>query len=90
MNMTTEQAITVLCMVEAHGLAKDAKDQAIKALEAQRLGVWEWDSYFGGFYRCSVCGHDQGSKTNYCPKCGARMTEVADADRNNNNHSLQA
>lgn len=78
MNMTTEQAIAVLHMVEAHGLAKDAKALAIKALEAQRSGAWEWDSYYGGFYRCSVCGYEQGRKTKYCPECGARMTEVAD------------
>ena len=76
--MTTEQAITVLCCVEAHGLAKDAKDLAIKALEAQRAGTWMYDSFYGGFYRCSVCGYDQGRKTKHCPQCGARMAEVTD------------
>jgi rubrerythrin len=81
MNMTTEQAIAVLHMVEAHGLAKDAKALAIEALEAQRPGAWEWDSYYGGFYRCSACGYEQGRKTKYCPECGARMAEVTDDKR---------
>lgn len=46
---------------------------AIRALEAQRSGAWEWDSYYGGFYRCSVCGYEQGRKTKHCPECGASM-----------------
>lgn len=58
-----------------------AKALAIKALEAQRSGAWEWDSYYGGFYRCSACGYEQGRKTKYCPECGARMTEVHDDDK---------
>lgn len=31
--MTNEEAVTVLKMVEAHGLADEAKNKAIKALE---------------------------------------------------------
>ena len=36
--MTAEQAITVLNMVEAHGLADEAKQMAIQALQAQADG----------------------------------------------------
>lgn len=46
----------------------------------QRPGAWVYDSFCGGFYQCSVCGYDQGRKTNYCPKCGAKMVEVHDDD----------
>ena len=56
----------------------DALSIAVEALKQQRTGAWVWDSYYGGFYRCSVCGYEQGRKTKYCPECGARMTEVAD------------
>ena len=56
----------------------EAKQVAIKALEQQREGHWAYDSYYGGFYSCSVCGHDQGHKTRYCPMCGAVMTEATD------------
>ena len=54
---------------------RKAKALAIKALEHQRAGSWEWDSFYGGFYRCSACGYEQGRKTNYCPECGAHMVE---------------
>lgn len=27
-------------------------------------------------YRCSVCEHDNGAATRYCPNCGAKMDEV--------------
>lgn len=36
---------------------------------------WEYDSHFGGFYRCSNCGHDQGSKSDFCPDCGSYMKD---------------
>ena len=39
----------------------------------QKTSIWEYDSSYNGFYRCASCGHDQGYKTNYCPRCGARM-----------------
>lgn len=26
------------------------------------------------FYRCSNCGYVTGNQTNYCPKCGKKMT----------------
>ena len=30
-------------------------------------------------YECSECGfHSKGSKSNYCPNCGANMKEVED------------
>ena len=30
------------------------------------------------YYRCSECGYDHIGKTNFCPNCGADMSEVRD------------
>ena len=48
-------------------------DAVIGRKAVERTGCWQHDSYYGGFYSCSVCGHDQGYKTRYCPMCGADM-----------------
>lgn len=62
--MTNEQAIDVLNMVEAHGLADEAKKLAIKALQNDRPhGTWEkltkyYDERAQRIYaefRCSCC-----------------------------------
>lgn len=37
--MTNKEAITVLKMVDAHGLADEAKQMAIKALEKEKEGI---------------------------------------------------
>jgi len=29
-------------------------------------------------YTCSICGFRKGGKWNYCPNCGARMTDETD------------
>lgn len=50
------------------------------ALEKARTGVWLYSSFFGGCYRCSVCGHDQASKTDFCPECGAKMEREEESD----------
>lgn len=64
--MTNEQAIDVLNMVEAHGLADEAKKLAIKALQNDRpQGEWEKIiTYYNdaamclyGEFKCSCCGH---------------------------------
>ena len=41
--MTREDAIKVLNMVEAHGLAEEAKKMAIKALSQEQQSEWERD-----------------------------------------------
>ena len=56
--------------------------EAIKALEQQtNKGKWirswcEWQQYL----ECSKCGYETGLRcdTNFCPNCGADMTESED------------
>lgn len=31
------------------------------------FGFW---IYYGGYYKCSNCGHEQATKTAFCPQCG--------------------
>lgn len=84
--MTSEEAITVLNMIEAHGsLAIQAKDMAIKALE-QEPKTGHWIAHEVRLpdrtilnYRCSVCGRkligystETLSEAPYC-HCGAKM-----------------
>ena len=61
-------------------------DDIYKALEAiptiePKRGEWlERNSGFTKWIRCSVCDHKfyQGTKTNFCPNCGARMKGADD------------
>ena len=51
-----------------------------------RHGQWiEKEKYnFGIMYDCSLCGDrilDNGHHWNYCPNCGARMTEDIDEQK---------
>ena len=40
-------------------------------------GRWEHIPLGEGLdYKCSVCGMEMVTPTNYCPNCGARMDEV--------------
>lgn len=78
--MTREEAIQVLNMVEAHGLADEAKRMAIEALKDRPHGEWI-DK--GTYAECSICGADSGTQfdgvqpvpriTSFCPDCGADM-----------------
>lgn len=73
--MTREEAIKVLNMVEAHGLADEAKKMAIKALE-QEPKTGHWIDHQEGrwiYAKCSECGTVHDTQTNYCPNCGAKM-----------------
>lgn len=54
----------------------DENDERGKA----RTGVWIYSSFFGGCYRCSICGHEQASKTALCPKCRTKMEREDDPD----------
>lgn len=74
--MTNEQAIDVLNMVEAHGLADEAKKLAIKALQNDRpQGEWvRTPNEHRVDICCTNCGYDDGySCFNFCPNCGADM-----------------
>ena len=79
--MTREEAIKVLNMVEAHGLADEAKRMAIEALEQEpKTGHWIMTSdYYTGAYgtidyvKCSCCGEKSLEEGDFCPYCGADM-----------------
>lgn len=86
--MTRQQAITVLKMVEAYGLADKAKRMAIDALEQPERKTGRWmvadipdltstaqDIFtFTRICRCSECGAMFGRESdNYCYNCGAIM-----------------
>ena len=48
--------------------------KAIKALEKEsKTGHWIVMSEGFSPYECSECGAVEFSKSNYCPKCGAKM-----------------
>jgi len=40
-----------------------------------KIGHWIYDSFYGGFYKCSVCGYTKGSKSDTCPDCGSDNRE---------------
>ena len=58
---------------------EQAIDYAIKALENQKTGHWEYVQYDSnpkiGNYHCSVCRHiiNPFENQKYCPNCGAKM-----------------
>lgn len=82
--MTRDEAIIVLKMVEAHGLADEAKRMAVEALKTDRPhGEWIVDTY-NMELRCEFCGEtfrfddvdellDYKEYAKYCLACGARM-----------------
>lgn len=39
----------------------------------QKSGKWIYNSHYGGYYECSVCGKGSGSKHKECPNCRAKM-----------------
>ena len=39
----------------------------------QKSGQWIYNSHYGGYYECSVCGKGSGSKHKECPNCRAKM-----------------
>jgi len=52
---------------------------ALKALQEQRTGHWEYTTHYGKRYRvCSECRvekeDDRATGWNYCLNCGAKMT----------------
>lgn len=53
---------------------KDISNDGIKA-EWVAINV---GSTWSAFYRCSRCGNREVEATNYCPTCGAEMTNAGD------------
>ena len=51
--------------------------EALPSVSAERVGEWikQNDELKVSDYRCSICGHYQDDKTNYCSECGARMED---------------
>lgn len=45
-----------------------------------RRGHWLYNSFYGGFWQCSLCGHDEAIKKGICPACGAKMESEARND----------
>lgn len=70
-------------------LEKCALDVVVEAwnnrVSSVKCGMWKWENSpeFGnpyGRYRCSECGERQKFAENYCPNCGARMSEDCDTN----------
>ena len=66
---------------------KEAYNRAIEALENQKTGHWivyaeltgEWEGTKK--YACDKCGEKVGVfKSNFCPNCGAKMTETQESE----------
>ena len=43
--------------------------------KSKNKGYWIFDSFYGGFYKCSKCAHTQGAKDSECPKCKSDMEQ---------------
>jgi ribosomal protein L40E len=41
--------------------------------QKSEIGHWIYDSYYGGYYICSECGHAQALKSSECPQCHTKM-----------------
>lgn len=64
-------------------------NQAVEALEAlpsaypeRKKGKWIEINGTSSFIwlRCSECGYGANGRTNFCPNCGAEMSEVNDGN----------
>lgn len=87
-----EQAITVLntlynnpLLSDIHRQALEVGIKAIKALsssENQKMGQWKrisrdlYVQHAMAYYECSECGKKMIGTHNYCPNCGAKMSEI--------------
>jgi rubrerythrin len=77
--MTREEALEILDTIPTIHEQVEALEMAIKALENQKTGHWEYVQYDGnhkiGNYHCSVCRHIiiPFENQKYCPNCGACM-----------------
>lgn len=64
------------------GISRESEEMAIKALEQQKTGHWIMTGdYYTGAYdsidyvECSCCHEYSLEEGDYCPNCGAMMTE---------------
>ena len=83
--MTDQEAIRVIKTIRGRaiqgGIYTDALTYAIKALEAKKHGFWVTDPRAATYpYRCILCGSHHREATDFCPSCGADMTERGDDD----------
>lgn len=93
MNMAREEAIERLEWYQCHaetGEDADAFDMAISALrpvsrervEKVWRGEWDYPTCEWNLPKCPKCGCNSkdatyGHKNNFCPRCGAAMTDEA-------------
>ena len=84
--MTNEEAIAyfkrhidLYCVT---GICREAEEMAIQALEQEpktghwkRISIDKYSEHAQYWYRCTSCGKDHLGNTNFCPDCGARMSE---------------
>ena len=85
-----EQAVIVLntlynnpLLSDIHRQALEVGIMAIKAAnssENPKIGYWEWNQYDAnpkiGNFHCSLCHSIGRSYFDYCPYCGAKMSEI--------------
>lgn len=73
----TEKQVVDYCRKRCHVIVTGELFQRMKATfsRMQKEGEWETtDNRWGcGKFRCTVCNSYENDKSNYCPKCGARM-----------------
>lgn len=77
--MTDKEAISNLNQIYGFVSSEiqQSLDLAIKALEEKPQGEWidqDFDDLKISDYRCNQCGHYQDDITNFCPNCGAKMS----------------
>jgi len=93
--MTREKAIEILKGAIKKPNTKDgylgqALDMAIKSLEQEpktghwkRISIDKYVQHAMAYYKCSVCDKDIIGTHNYCPNCGAKMSEIPTSPERN-------
>lgn len=70
-----ERSITDLAE-RANNQAKLLKENIISANSASKVqSTWRTIGNISGFVACDRCGYWCGTKSKYCPDCGAKMEE---------------
>lgn len=61
--------------IESLKIAIQALKQEPKSGHWQKISADKYSEHAAYYFRCSECGKDIIGEHNYCPNCGAKMTE---------------